>query len=452
MIQLKKIVILGFLILSCIGSVYLIKYFQVKQQTITARYIGTKNNTIEIISNGITYDIKLDKNKLDIPKLQPGNSLSLIYTGTLNQTKNPQEIEVTEMKKINHTKEELPESWKDQGLFKDYYESSYKKLQTLNKEEKIGQLFFARVPDNNQIEDIKKYHFGGYLMFGKDFKNKSKEEVINTISAYQQASKIPMAIGADEEGGIVVRISSNPLLRTSRFSSPQELYRQGGFELIKKTTEEMIELLNSLGVNVNLAPVADISTDPNDFIYKRSLGQDAKTTSKYIETVIDESKKTNITFTLKHFPGYGNNKDTHTGISVDNRSLEQLKKNDFLPFQAGINHGAEMILMSHNIIKQVEDGMPASLSSNVHKILRNNLSFTGIIITDDLAMSAITNYVSNPVVKAITSGNDMIIISDYQKGYQEVLNALDDGTISEDYLDYLVFRILSWKYYKGILK
>lgn len=452
MIYLKKITILSCIILSCIGVVFLINYFHIKKQTIRGRYIQTKDDTIEIISNGITYDIKLNPDKLDIPKLKLGNTIELTYTGTLNQTKNIQEIDVIEMNLIKRKQEEFPEAWKDKGLFKDHYKQAYQKLETLNKEEKVGQLFLARVPENNQIEDIKTYHLGGYLMFGKDFKNKTKEEIINTISSYQQASKIPMAIGADEEGGTVVRISSNPLLRSSRFPSPRELYLQGGFDLIKETTKEMGTLLNNLGVNLNLAPVADISIDPNDFIYERSLGQDAKTTSKYIETVIDESKKTNVTFALKHFPGYGNNKDTHTGISTDNRSLEQFKENDFLPFQAGINHGAEMILMSHNIITQVEDNVPASLSPNVHKILRNDLGFTGIIITDDLAMNAITDYVSNPVVKAITSGNDMIIISDYKKGYQEVLNALEDGTITEDYLDYIVFRILSWKYYKGIIK
>lgn len=241
-------------------------------------------------------------------------------------------------------------------------------------------------------------------------------------------------------------------MSSSKFKSSQELYNEGGFELIKNDTIQKNNLLYELGINVNLAPVADISTNENDYIYSRSFGKDALETSKYIKTVISASKSTNVSNVLKHFPGYGSNLDTHTGISIDNRTIEDFRNNDFLPFKSGIEEGAEAILVSHNIITNIEN-IPASLSKNVHNILRNELNFTGIIMTDDLAMSAIKNYVNDsPSVMALKAGNDLIIITDYLTGINDIKEALKNGNLEESLIDKAVLRVLSWKYYKGLLK
>src|SRR5699024_7999755 len=124
-------------------------------------------------------------------------------------------------------------------------------------------------------------HLGGYLLFGRDFEGKSRERVIADIQSYQAAASIPLFIGVDEEGGTVNRVSTNPQLRAVPFWSPQELYAEGGFALIRSDTEEKCQLLKSLGINLNFAPVADLSQDPNDFIYARSFGQDAAMTGTY---------------------------------------------------------------------------------------------------------------------------------------------------------------------------
>lgn len=357
------------------------------------------------------------------------------------------------IKIVYQEQEELfPKEWNDQGIFKNFYSKAYKKLQSLSLEEKIGQLLLARVPEDQQLEDIQTYYLGGYILFGRDTKDKTKEELIQLTFSFQQASKIPMIIAVDEEGGKVVRISSNPNLRSTKFLSPQELFKEGGYDLIRNTTVEMSTLLDSLGINVNFAPVVDVSLNPDDFIYERSFGKDANETSKFVETVIQTSKNYPVTYTLKHFPGYGNNQDTHTGISIDNRSLENFRKNDFLPFQAGIKSGAEVIMVSHNIITQIEDKIPASLSRNIHTLLREELEFTGIIITDDLAMSAIQDYViESPYVLGVEAGNDMMIVTDYRKAYQDILNAIQNGNLAEEQIDQAVFRVLAWKYKKGLL-
>lgn len=312
--------------------------------------------------------------------------------------------------------------------------------------EKVGQMFMVRVPKEYADKRVGEYHLGGYIMFGRDFDNKTKEEVINNIASWQEASDIPMLIGVDEEGGTVNRISTNTEFRSEPFKSSQELYKDGGFDLIYEDTINKANFLKELGINVNFAPVVDVSTNPDDYIYKRSFGKNANLTSEYASTVVTAMKEANIASVLKHFPGYGNNTDTHTGISIDNRSLESFKENDFLPFEAGIKAGANIVLVSHNIVTNIDSNNPASLSTRVHEILRNDLGFAGVIITDDLYMDAISkNYDSSVAVLAILAGNDLICTTDFESQIPEVIAAVEDGTISIDRINESVRRILELK-------
>lgn len=176
-------------------------------------------------------------------------------------------------------------------------------------------------------------------------------------------------------------------------------------------------------------------------------------TANYISEVVKAMRSKNMISSLKHFPGYGNNVDTHTGIAIDNRSYENFTTNDFLPFKSGISAGAPTIMVSHNIVKCMDPNLPASLSSNVHQILRKNLGFTGLIITDDLAMDAVKSYANNgeAAVKAVQSGNDMIITSDFTNQKKQVLNAISRGEISEETINTAVRRILACKLAYGII-
>ena len=321
-----------------------------------------------------------------------------------------------------------------------------KMLDNMSVEEKVGQMFMVRVPKENADKRVSEYHLGGYIMFGRDFDNKTKEEVMGNIASWQSAADIPMLIGVDEEGGTVNRISTNTEFRSEPFKSSQELYKDGGFDLIYEDTITKANFLKELGINVNFAPVVDVSTNPDDYIYKRSFGKNANLTSEYAEVVVRAMKESNIASVLKHFPGYGNNADTHTGISIDNRTLETFKENDFLPFEAGIKAGANMVLVSHNIVTNMDSNNPASLSTRVHEILRNDLGFAGVIITDDLYMDAISkNYDSSVAVLAILAGNDLICTTDFESQIPEVIAAVEDGTISIDRINESVRRILELK-------
>ncbi len=345
-----------------------------------------------------------------------------------------------------------PQSWNDNSIFQAHYEKAALKLKTMSLEEKIGQLFLVRTPVNKAKELLQKYQFGGYILYKRDIDNNTKQSLQNKISSWVSVSKIQPLIAVDEEGGTVVRISSNPNFRSSKFLSPRQLYTQGGMEAIASNTKEMVQLFESLGVNVNLAPVADISTNPADFIYQRSFGKEAPATAKFIETVIQNTKGSRVSFAIKHFPGYGNNRDTHKELVGDGRSLEEIKARDLVPFTAGAKQGAEAIMVSHNVVKAVDPQRPASLSKAINNLARQECGFSGIMMTDNLDMRAVRNYTpKRACVEAFLAGNDVIMISDYSTSVKEMQEAIKTGVITEDALNQRVFRILAWKYYKGII-
>ena len=321
-------------------------------------------------------------------------------------------------------------------------------------EAQVAQMFFARCPDVDAAALAAEYDIGGYILFGRDFEGQTPDSVTATIQSYQDAAATPMLIGVDEEGGTVVRVSANPAFRAEKFRSPQALYNEGGFDLITSDTMEKDELLSSIGVNVNFAPVCDVSTDPNDFMNARSFGKDATQTSEYVRTVVGQMAADGMGMVLKHFPGYGNNIDTHTGIATDERPIETFRESDFLPFAAGIEAGAQSVLVSHNIVTCMDSELPASLSPAVHDILRDELGFEGVIMTDDLIMEAITDYTGgeNAAVLAVQAGNDMLVSSDFVTQYNAVLAAVQDGTISEDRIRESAIRIIRWKMDLGLLE
>ena len=323
------------------------------------------------------------------------------------------------------------------------------RLAMMTLEEKVGQLFWARVPSNHQIEDLQSYHLSGYILFGRDFEGQTLEDMKALIDGYQAAAKIPLLIGSDEEGGTVTRISS--ILETP-FQSPMELYHQGGMEAVLSDTKQKAELLKSVGINAGLFPVADLARDHSAFIYDRTIGQDAQTTASYVQQVVEELKKSKVVSTLKHFPGYGDNGDSHTAIIQDNRSLDELRQADFLPFQAGIDAGADSVLVSHNILSKI-DTVPSSISPKITDLLRNELHFKGVIMTDDFDMAGIADFVNQEeaTFQVIVAGNDLILGSSYQTQIPYLLKKISSGELTEGRIDESVRRILTWKYDLGLL-
>lgn len=356
---------------------------------------------------------------------------------------------------------------KKNDIFGLYKEKAIKMLKRLTLEEKIAQLFIVGTSTNSDFEELTKYQFGGYLFFKDFFEGQTQEEIKSKIQRFQKNSKIPLLIAVDEEGGKVVRVSSNQKLAKEPFRSPSELYKQGGLEAIKQDTIQKSILLGNLGINLNFAPVVDIATNSNDYMYKRSLQEGKELTSMYAKTVIQASQGYKVSYTLKHFPGYGRNQDTHVGGSEDERTYEEIYENDLEPFRIGIRQGAEAVMISHNVVISIDKDFPASISKHVHDLLRKDLGFTGIIITDDINMRAIQDKYSiqDAIKEAILASNDMIIISidknstdkltktqvNYASIIQSVKDNLEKGEVSQEMIDKAVIRILSWKYYKGLM-
>jgi len=320
-------------------------------------------------------------------------------------------------------------------------------------EHKVGQLFLARCPAENALEDIKQYHLSGYVLFGRDLEGQTSQSLRETISAYQLASSIPLLIAVDEEGGTVCRVSGNAAFRAEKFPSPRNLYAAGGMEAVLEAETEKTLLLESLYINVNLSPVCDIATIPGTFMYHRSLGQSPEITGRFAASAAAIMAENQIGCVLKHFPGYGNSTDTHTAIAVDSRSLEELENTDLVPFQVGIDAGCDAIMVSHIIVTAMDENNPASLSPAVHHYLRETMGFTGVIVTDDLAMGAITETygAGEAAVLAVLAGNDLLISTDYAVQHQALLEAVERGRISEELLNDAVMRVLRWKQQIGLL-
>ena len=329
------------------------------------------------------------------------------------------------------------------------------RLASMTLAEKVGQLFFLRCPSSGAEAAVAQHHLGGILLFTQDYKDASgnwltQDAFAEKLAALQDAAEsdtgIPLLIGSDEEGGTVTRASRNPNLFPSKFPSPQSLFETVGLEGLLADTQQYNSRLHSLGITVNFAPVCDVSTNPKDFIYERSFGQNAQTTADYIAQVVAAMCDAGIASVLKHFPGYGSNADTHTGIAVDERPYEQFLAEDYLPFAAGIGAGAPFVLVSHNIVTCLDSSYPASLSAAWHEQLRSHLGFEGVILTDDLDMGAVKAYADggNIAVLALQAGNDMIVCSDLTQ-IGAVIAAVQDGTLSEKTIDSACRRVLAAK-------
>lgn len=455
----KILIITSIFILLTVISIFTYKYFSNNKNEI--EYYDYVEEDLNDIPNEIItkYGIIINKNNniltiLNNDEIFEDIDIGYEYTESIigDAIKINIENDIYTINSLNIDDDEYFNVFNNKGIFNEYYQEAFNKLKTLSLEEKIGQMLFVRIPSYNQINDLKKYHFGGYILFGRDTQYETKQSLTNKIKSYQDNSSIPLLIATDEEGGIVARVSTNRNIRSSTFKSPQRLYREGGWDAIRDNTIEMSNLLGSLGINVNFAPVADISTNPRDYIYSRTIGQDKYGTSEFVSTVINESKNYSVSYTMKHFPGYGNNKDTHTGIAIDTRDINSIINNDLEPFKAGIREFGEAIMVSHNIIKNLDSNYPASLSYKAHNLARKNLKYKGILMTDDLDMDAITLYSNSPFKTALLAGNDMLLISEYEKAFNTFINEINNNTLDEDIINHAAFKVLSWKYYKGLIQ
>ena len=440
---MKKIInFLGLIImiLVCVGC------NKVNNEVINSSNIDSNNKYIEglviykendkalvVDNNQVIYRLKGLETDVD-------SYVKISYDGRLNKNAEIQDITIKNVENVNN-------EFKLNSGFNNY-ERAKEIVDNMSLEESLGQIYMVH-HSTDSLEDVGTYHLGGFIFFGSDFRNKTKEDVLNMIDNLNDNSKISLLLAGDEEGGIVTRISSNPNLASERFKSPRELYKEGGFDLIRDDTIKKNVILEGLHLNINLAPVLDISNDSKDYIYSRSIGLSPELTGVFAQTVIDASKDSKISYVMKHYPGYGKNSDTHKSRSLDTRSMEEIES-DLIPFSKGIQSGGEAIMISHNIVEALDSDNPASISISNHNYLRNTLGFRGMVITDALNMGA-TEGIENMGIKSLVSGNDILVTKNYKEDIKNILEGVSRGQVSSKYIRALAIKGIEWKISKGLI-
>ena len=335
-------------------------------------------------------------------------------------------------------------------------------------DEKIYQLFFVTPESITGVKTVtqagdttkkalKSYPVGGIIYFSANIKTCS--QVSDMISKTQSYSKTPLFIGVDEEGGRVARISGNPQMGFEKIDAMEKIGKTGDPKKSYAVGKKIAANISPLGFNVDFAPVADIITNPkNTEIGDRSFGKDPELVSRMIEQQVLGLQAHGIGAALKHFPGHGSTQaDTHKGYSESFRTLKELRATEFLPFQAGIQAGADFVLMSHMSLVHVNKSkIPASLSKKiVTDILKTELSFNHLVITDSLSMGAITSrYTSaQTAVMALEAGVDMLLMpKNLKDAFAAIKAAVASGKISEKRIDESVLKILQVKIDRNIIQ
>lgn len=329
-------------------------------------------------------------------------------------------------------------------------------------EEKVCQLFMVTPEQLTHVSTVvqagestkaslEKYPVGGLVYFKQNILD---EEQIKTMIANSRSySKYPLFIGVDEEGGsLVARIANNEGFSVEKVPDMQTIGASEDYEAAYQAGRTIGSYLSELGFDMDFAPVADVLTNPNNTVIgKRSFGPDAKVDAQMAAQVVKGLKEYNIKAVLKHFPGHGGTDgDSHEAAVTNGRTLAQLEETEFLPFVSGIQAGAKFVMVGHISLPEVTgDSIPATLSpAIIGGLLRERLGFDGIVITDSMSMGAITNYYTpaEAAVKVIQAGGDMILMpADFEQAYEGVLDAVRDGTLSEERINESVYRILDCK-------
>ena len=339
-------------------------------------------------------------------------------------------------------------------------------LSKMTLKEKIGQLFIVCTDSldfNAETEvtekmrkNLEEYKPGGVIFFSYNLKNRT--QVKEMISDMQKTAEIPLFIAVDEEGGSVARIANSKNMQTTKFPAMAEIGKTGDSKNAYHVGETIGKEIYELGFNLDFAPVADINTNAeNTEIGNRSFGSEPKTVADMVSQEVKGLQAQGVSATLKHFPGQGQcGEDTHKGYVELNATIDRLRDVEFLPFKSGISAGADMVMMSHVAVSKITGKeTPASLTKlMVTDILREELQFDNVIITDAMNMKVITKFydADQAAIMAIEAGNDMILMPDnFEQAFEGVLEAVKDGTLSESQINEAAGRVLSVKINRGIL-
>lgn len=324
-------------------------------------------------------------------------------------------------------------------------------VESMSQTEKLGQMVMIGIQgtkvDDNSLYMLHQFHMGGVILFDRNMESPEQVKQLTSDLQSQSNEKVPLFIGIDEEGGDVVRMAE----KLTPPPSQKEIGETGDIEQAKTWAIKTAKSLKDMGINVNFAPVADVGS--ND---KRSYSTDANTVIDFVRAATKGYQQENIIYSLKHFPGIGKGKvDSHIDSSSIDVAKEVLMTEDILPFKTIIDESDPndyFILVSHLKYLALDEEYPASLSSKIMTdLLRNELGYKGIIITDDMEMGAVANHndFRSIGVNAVKAGADIVLVCHEYEHQQEVylglLDAVNNGEISQERIDESIKRIIKVK-------
>lgn len=367
-----------------------------------------------------------------------------------------QELAESEPAVVEAPVEETPSEMTDTDYLDQIAESCIAEMPL---EDKIAGLFMITPESLTGVDTViqagdttkqklSEYPVGGLVYFQKNIK--SKDQLQEMLAATKNAIYYPVFLAVDEEGGAVSRVAESGI--AANVGSQAEIGKTCDPAKAEESGVTIGNYLSECGFNVDFAPVADVISEGNTTIEDRSFGTDPNVVGSLVAAEVTGLQSTGVSACLKHFPGMGDTtEDTHDGKAVSQKTLDDMRANDFPAFQAGIDAGTDFVMVGHMALPNViGDETPCSLSDKIiNDILRNELGYDGIVITDALDMSAITeSYTSEQAaVMAIQAGADMLLMpEDFQAAYDGVLKAVQDGTISEERINESLKRIYRVKY------
>lgn len=329
--------------------------------------------------------------------------------------------------------------------------------------EKVCQMMFV-TPEELTGEDgvtvagdatrqaLENYPVGGIVYFAKNLE--SQDQVKEMIDNSQKYSSIGLFVATDEEGGVVNRLMDT--VGTTYIGS-MYYYKDDGDETAYENAYTIANDMSALGFNLDFAPVADVWSNPdNTVIGERAYSDDYAQAEELVGNAVKGFNDGGVMCTLKHFPGHGDTaEDSHYSSAYVHRTKEEIMADEMQPFRSGIEAGAEFVMVGHLIVPDIDE-VPATLSYKIATgILRDELKFEGVVITDSFEMESIAdNYsVDDAVVMSVKAGMDMILQpKDMASAVNSIEQAVADGELSEDRIDESVRRILTLKESRGLLK
>ncbi len=373
------------------------------------------------------------------------------------------EVETVVPVTVEEATTETIEEYTEEDLLDEVVESC---ISEMSLEDKVAGLFIvtpealtgvdkAVKAGDGTKEALVKYPVGGLIYFKQNIQ--SEEQITEMLANTTAMSKYPIFLAVDEEGDSVARVAD--ALKLDKISSAAALGETENPDNAYDAYKTVGSYLMEYGFNLNFAPVADVLTNPdNEAIGKRSFGSNADIVSSMVSSSVKGLEETGVTACIKHFPGQGDaDGDTHDGLATTDRTLEQLRETELKPFAAGIEAGAQMIMVGHIAVPSITgDNTPASLSKDViTDVLREEMGYNGVVITDALNMSAISEYYDSAqaAVMALKAGADMVLMpEDFEAAYEGVLAAIEDGTISEARINDSLARVYRIKYKETVDK